>query len=716
MSGVSNMHRCSNCFATNERDEICARCGYNERINEAYPNALTSGTILNGQYLVGRVLGQGGFGITYLGLDLHLEFKVAIKEYYPEGLVTRAVTRSHLTIYSGEKEQYFQYGAERFLEEAKILGKFQNSSSIVPVRAFFKENNTAYFVMDYIEGSSFKQYLKKMKGRILFGDAILLLAPIMEALEDVHKAGLLHRDISPENIYITNRGESKLLDFGAARYTLGEHSKSLSVILKPGYAPEEQYRSKGKQGSWTDVYALAATIYTAITGGLPPDALDRLDQDDIKKPSQLGVIIPPHAEAALMKALAVKAQDRCQTVRAFRTALTFPEKMPQNIGIPQSTGTDEYRVLVPNRQMRPPKRVSTWGTCIAVFAGIFFLGIFMLLFIIGVSALSADESSLDEVAENTSTATETEGTIDNSNIQPPSVFEERKEEVKEVQWRYIIQPAWSETQDFAEGLAAVSNGSAWGYIDQTGNLVIDYLFEDVRQFSNGIGMARQGEMWGSIDKTGMWLTDPWWDDAGFLSVGYKEGLVPVTKDDLWMFIDEKGDVVLQDDKCFWAETFSEGLALVFIDGKCGYIDKNGSFAVPLQWSSGWLFSEGVASVQAGEKWGFIDKRGNVTIQPQYNFAVSFTEGLAAVDIGTDQARQIGFINQYGEMVIEPCYEDAYDFRDGLSAVCINGKYGYIDHSGEMVIEPQWEDARSIAEGLAAVKENGLWGYIEITGQ
>ncbi len=761
------MTRCSSCFAAKDKEGTCAYCGYDEQTKEVYPNALAPGTVLNRQYLIGKVLGQGGFGITYLGLDLHLDIKVAIKEYYPDGLVTRGTASTQLTIYSGEKEQYFQYGADRFLEEAKILGKLQNTPNIVPVKAFFKENNTAYLVMDYIEGISFKQYLKKMNGKILYADAILLLAPIMEALEEVHKTGLLHRDISPDNIYITHKGESKLLDFGAARYTLGEHSKSLSVILKPGYAPEEQYRTKGKQGPWTDVYALAATLYNAITGQLPPDALDRLDLDEIKRPSELGVLIPRQSEAALMKALAVRASTRYQTVDEFRKGLLAVEaaenvsdtkegkiqekpaelkvvsqqQVIQQVNTTQTSGFREpqrmemqqplpngYNSLQPNwsqhPNMRPiyppPKKASKLGVWIAVFASTFAIGMFALFVTMGIRFLSSPTEDSKTALEELGMPKETkviENNPANRKTDDVPIAKEKPstaETKKAVHWQYVIAPSWQAVQDFSGGLAAVYDGQSWGYIDVTGRLVIGHEFEDVKEFSDGIGMAKQGGLWGSIDQSGMWIIYPWWDDVGFFNMGYREGLLSVCQDDLWMFVDEEGYVVLEDERCYWAQPFSENLALVVIEGKCGYIDKDGTFVIPPKWDSGWYFSEGLAPVQSGLQWGYIDTSGSMVIEPKYNFAIPFTEGLAAVDVGSNEKAQVGFINKYGEMVIEPKYQDAYDFREGLSAVRVNGKYGFINQKGEMVIEPRWEEARSISEGLAAVKENGLWGYIEIT--
>ena len=265
------------------------------------------------------MLGIGGFGITYLGYDLTLEIKVAIKEYMPSALATRHPDHYSVAL-TGRVEQDFQYGMERFLDEAKILAKLQSTPHIVSVQNYFKENGTAYFVMEYIDGMSLKAYLSKNGDKIPCDQAIAILQPIMEALVQVHAMNLLHRDISPDNIYITAKGESRLLDFGAARFALGD-GKSVSVILKHGYAPEEQYSSHGNQGPWTDVYAMGATLYRCITGQLPPDSVERIHGDAMKTPSELGFRIPAHVENAIMKALAVKTEDRFPNMEAFIGAL-----------------------------------------------------------------------------------------------------------------------------------------------------------------------------------------------------------------------------------------------------------------------------------------------------------------------------------------------------------------------------------------------------------
>jgi serine/threonine protein kinase len=304
---------CPHCFGDLSATP-CPHCGWQPNVDNP-PPALALGTLLDGRYRIGRVLGHGGFGITYLARDENLHLRLAIKEYLPRDCATRAPDGVSLAIYSGQAGEQFAYGLDRFLEEARALARFDQHPGIVTVKSFFRAHGTGYCVMDYVDGMTLKQYLERQPGgRIPVEQAWRLLAPVMDALRAVHKEGLLHRDLAPDNIYITRNGRVKLIDFGAARFAAGEHSRSLSIILKPGYAPEEQYRTRGKQGPWTDVYGLAATLYRAITGSTPPEALDRLEQDELALPSHLGIDIASDQERILLKALAVKAGDRYPTV------------------------------------------------------------------------------------------------------------------------------------------------------------------------------------------------------------------------------------------------------------------------------------------------------------------------------------------------------------------------------------------------------------------
>ena len=271
-------------------------------------------TILNGRYIIGKVLGEGGFGITYLGYGLQTDTKAAIKEYFPSGISYRFSGQSRtVSIQDKGSSEQFAKGKERFLGEARTVYRFRDEENIVNVLDFFSENNTVYIVMEYIEGVSLGQYLSQ-NGRVGdFDELYKILRPVMVSLDHVHKAGLIHRDISPSNLMIDMNGTVKLLDFGTARSMSEDGEKSLSVVLKHGFAPMEQYKTHGKQGAWTDVYALCATMYKLLTGQTPVSAMDRMDSE-MPLPSALGVLISPAQEEVLFKGLALPVKDRIQTV------------------------------------------------------------------------------------------------------------------------------------------------------------------------------------------------------------------------------------------------------------------------------------------------------------------------------------------------------------------------------------------------------------------
>ncbi|MCQ2496729.1 MAG: DUF6273 domain-containing protein [Lachnospiraceae bacterium] len=311
-------YSCMNMIKDNEK--FCHSCGKPANV-EVPLEHVAPGSLLNKRYTVGMALGQGGFGITYIGYDNLLQRKVAIKEYFPTGYATRNNTdQSVLHGISGSSgDAIFLKGKENFLTEARNLAKFSEEPGIVSVVDFFEESNTAYIIMEYLDSVSMKQYLDE-KGKLSVEETLVLLQPVMSGLSTIHAQGMIHRDISLDNILITNTAV-KLIDFGAARDVSGQDQKSLSIILKPGYAPEEQYRSKGNQGPWTDVYALSATIYRCITGVTPDEAPQRMFQDELKRPSELGVNISRESEEALMKGLAVKAGDRYQNVGELMNGL-----------------------------------------------------------------------------------------------------------------------------------------------------------------------------------------------------------------------------------------------------------------------------------------------------------------------------------------------------------------------------------------------------------
>ena len=300
---------CYHCMKPMNGSEICPNCHRNGAFITAAPYHLKAGTVLAGRYLVGDAIGEGGFGITYIGLDRTLAKRVAIKEFYPSGAANRTGELSDGIVITRGREDFFRKGADRFLVEAKSVAAFSDEDGIVDVLDHFRANNTAYIVMEYLDGENLRDHVNR-HGLFKSGDLVALMMPVMKSLAVMHSKGVIHRDISPDNIMLTKNGKLKLMDFGSARYYTNEERR-MSVVLKKGYAPEEQYRSNGEQGPYTDVYALCATIYACITGKEPADSLDRLVNDTLQPPSRLGIAISAAHEQALMHGLAVRAENRC---------------------------------------------------------------------------------------------------------------------------------------------------------------------------------------------------------------------------------------------------------------------------------------------------------------------------------------------------------------------------------------------------------------------
>ena len=326
--------RCFGCMRIKNDEEFCPHCGFRENTPNA-PHQLAVGSVLKEQYRIGRVLGQGGFGITYLGWDLYLDMPVAIKEYYPSGMVMRDTTVTMgVSDITGEDGR-FHNNRDRFMREAKMLARFSQMEEVVQVKNFFLANNTAYIVMEYVEGITLKQYIKDRGGRIPPQEAFAILGPIIRALSKVHKTGIIHRDISPENIMMLPQGGAKLLDFGAVR-SVGtptvekELTKSTEAILKQGYAPLEQYQKKGSLGPWTDVYALCGTVYFCVTGTVPPDAPARVLGYEELDMESLGVI-PRQQRDALLHGLELRADSRTPDMQTLFEELFPPAESLEEV-------------------------------------------------------------------------------------------------------------------------------------------------------------------------------------------------------------------------------------------------------------------------------------------------------------------------------------------------------------------------------------------------
>lgn len=305
----------------NEEYDMCPYCGYDSNTPAKEMYFLQPGTYVQGRYEIGAAIGSGGFGITYRAWDITLQKIVAVKEYYPAGLVNRIPGEKKVIIYSGNREKECQNGKIRYLEEARNMAKFNTHANIVNVYDFFEENNTAYIIMEFLDGKTYKEYIRENGEKVEPEKAVEVTNAILNALDEVHSSGILHRDISPDNIFLCKDGKIKLIDFGAARFSSTEEERTRSIILKPGFAPPEQYQTKSKQGPWTDIYAVGATMYQAITGVKPPESVNRVEEDTLVAPNKLCEGVSQNLNNTILRAMALLPELRFQTTKEFMEAL-----------------------------------------------------------------------------------------------------------------------------------------------------------------------------------------------------------------------------------------------------------------------------------------------------------------------------------------------------------------------------------------------------------
>ncbi len=321
------------------KTDVCPYCKFSVATYERPENSLPLYEILNGKYLIGKVIGYGGFGITYLAWDFYQSKKVCVKEYFPRRIARRNTTATtytqQLTVsihysrkmtengvdVSPEKvQQVYMKGLESYIHEAEVLSKFYLLPGVVSVRDFFKANRTAYIVMEHIQGMDMKKFADAKGGRLGPDVTFYLMRDIIKALYKVHKSGLIHRDISPDNIMLdVYQQKAKLIDFGATKDILNGHNEP--ILLKQGYAPPEQYSKSGNLGPWTDVYSLCATMYYLMSGTKVPKVKERLKGAEPKLLQVLGVPIPENQDLAIRKGLSLNLNERYPSMADLYTAI-----------------------------------------------------------------------------------------------------------------------------------------------------------------------------------------------------------------------------------------------------------------------------------------------------------------------------------------------------------------------------------------------------------
>lgn len=311
---------CMNCFSVKGQYKVCPFCGYEEGTPPGQPHYLAPGTILGNHFIIGTSIGVGGFGITYRAYDTTLGVIVAVKEFYPAGLVNRAPGEKRVGLVSDEKEKQYREQISRFMMEAQSIAQFGKAKDIVNVYDFFKENNTAYIIMEYIEGVLLKDYLEK-QGRMEIKTALTIIEPIVEAVKKIHAQKIIHRDISPDNIFISGEDAVKVFDFGAAKLNDSREGIAAEKVIKVGYSAPEQYRDVSSQGYYTDIYSVGAILYQMVTGEKPVESTEREYKDKLLSPKELGVEIDNNLDRAIMEALAVQPELRFQGIGQFDDAI-----------------------------------------------------------------------------------------------------------------------------------------------------------------------------------------------------------------------------------------------------------------------------------------------------------------------------------------------------------------------------------------------------------
>ena len=351
-------NRCNNCFRVYDSElDLCPFCGYAEGEPAAESYFLYPGMVLNNRYIVGEYINSGGFGIIYKAWDKSLNTIVAIKEYYYTGIAARQPGTQDVLVYAQNRRAEFQHFLNRFLDEARYTAKFSKDNSIVNVYEFFEANNTAYMVMEFLDGIPLNKYLKE--NTMAPKQCLEVIQSVCSALKTVHGEGVIHRDISPDNIMLCADGKVKLFDFGAARFSQRKEQDVMkhTQVLKPGFSPPEQYQSISKQDQRTDIYALGATLYYMITGVKPVESTNRIEEskDNLIPPQELKPDLPDYLNDTVQRAMAVEMHLRFSSVEEFAKALNKEKKV--------------LNITAEKKRRRKNRLISVLGAVLAIAAG-----------------------------------------------------------------------------------------------------------------------------------------------------------------------------------------------------------------------------------------------------------------------------------------------------------------------------------------------------------
>ena len=642
---------------------------------------LPVGTILRGTYRVDGYLSSGGFGNTYVVTNVEFDERYAIKEFFMRGVTQRDEGQSSVSVSNSANRNSFEEQREKFKKEARRLRQLSNSH-VVRVHDLFDENGTSYYVMDFIDGESLSDRLKRTGQPIPESEVRNYLLQILDGLEEIHNKNFQHLDLKPANIMVDKKGHITIIDFGASKQMRpdGGATASTAICYTPGYAPREQMEQNyEKFGPWTDLYALGATLYNILTNNKPPLPSD----------------IDDEGEAAFSFPTSISNE-----MRSYILWLMQPNRMKR----PQKVMKPTWKAEETKVAKKEPK-----------------------------SSTPSDPSGDETIVENPQK--KSSGTIkvirQYSNDTPLHLCKsEEKSTNNELILKNIARNLNSNYEyifGFREGMSQVIFKGKLGYINKKGEEIIPCKYENTinNDFHDGIALVKRDGKYGFINKSGNEVIPVKYDDACPFSEGY--ALVKLNTKYGYIDINNKTIIPFVYDD---AKSFSKGLAAVAVkddngNKKYGFIDQSGNIRIPFIYADAQCFSQnGLAIVGKWKsfmflkhlliKYGCIDMNGKEIVPFNYGNIWGFGNNKTTIVINNNK---YGFIDNYGNEIISCKYEEAYSSLDELAPVYKNGKWGFIDIKGRMIVPFKYFKAYPMKNGMAAVQGlNYLWGFINIEGK
>ncbi|MCR5679211.1 MAG: WG repeat-containing protein [Prevotella sp.] len=725
--------------------------------------ALRNDTLLqDGKYLLKQVLGHGGFGITYYGVHTGLNRSVAIKEFFINHHQQRLADGSVKTIAS-EYADEVALNQKKFKREAQLIAELERTPHVVDIYDVFEENNTVYYVMEYIEGGSLKQLVDQSGSSPLSDERALRLAiGVGEALCSLHEHRIMHLDVKPANVMLRTNGDTDdvvLIDFGLSKHydNSGHQTESVPLGISNGFAPIEQYQPEGLRRftPTADVYSLGALLYYLCTGQRPPDATF-LTTHALQKPMrgmrQQTDSLPFSSDmsqgvwAIVSRAMQTHPEQRYQSMEAMLSDLRRQLAVSENNA--QKTGSSVVTSPCDNDTAAHLRPVAThWKSAVMVAIA----AIVVLLLVLLMTKQCSKIGSRDPVIE--------EATV----VMPEKIHPIRKDIIDSngnkicdvyayvngggklvsgYQWKQaggfrqgaalaedfdgrktylnaagqaIITPEVTSAWHFFCGRGSYKKGDNYGAIDKYGNVKIDFKYKWLAfGYDDGVGVMRdETNLLGLIDTCGREIQPCQWTHINLL--GEYLAYVKTGNASQLIHADSTGAVVKAMSDYSMVHELHEGMAVCTKNGLSGYITKDGDVVSPCKWKNAREFSHGLAAVRNDSIWGYLDKKGNVAIQFKFRWADSFSEGLAAAALY--HAPLYGYIGTSGNFVLEPQWVQVRGFHQGLAATKKEGKWGYIDKNGSVVIKHQYNEAEDFdTDGLAWVRNDSTWVLINSKGE